>query len=129
MNIPKTIVTLFASILLVPAMALASPGDWDRDGIRNEKDRVEYRHRRPDPRPNGRYEMRTVNQWVEGRHEQVWVAERCWEREKPGRRRGHGRHGKHRRTVTVCEPGRYEARWVPGYYAPVQQWVFVVNVG
>jgi len=130
MKIKNVLLALFASTLLVPAMAVANPGDWDRDGIPNEKDRVEYRHRRPDHRPGGRYELRTVNQWIEGRHERTWVAEHCWEKERPGRRHGHRRnHHRYHRTVTVCEPGHYESRWVPGYYQPVQQWVFVVNVG
>jgi hypothetical protein len=63
------------------------------------------------PRQQGRYELQTVQKWVEGRYEQVWVEQTC--RYKP-------RH--HR---TKCQGGYYEQRWGPGYYQPVQEWVWV----
>lgn len=130
MNFKKTLLTLVASVLLTPAMALAHNGqDSDRDGIPDAKDRREWTHRdsppRPQHRPGGRYELRTVQRWVDGREDRVFVAERCWVKEKPGRRHGN----RHRRTKTICEPAHYESRWVPGHYVSTQQWVWVSRFG
>jgi hypothetical protein len=63
------------------------------------------------PRQQGRYELQTVQRWVPGHYEQVWVERDC--RYKP------------RRNVTKCTGGYYDQRWVPGYYQPVQEWVWV----
>lgn len=68
----------------------------------------------PMPRPpgheRGRYELQTVQRWVPGHYEQVWVPEQC--------RTGHwGR--------TRCRPGYSEQQWVPGRYEQAQQWVWV----
>lgn len=69
----------------------------------------------PQPTPpqqqQGRYELRTVQQWVPGRYEQVWVPEQC--------------HYKPRRGVTKCRGGYYDQRWVEGHYENVEQWVWV----
>jgi hypothetical protein len=80
--------------------------DWGSQGKR------EYR-RAPAPpsHQNGRYELRQVQKWVEGRYDQVWVAQDC-------------REGS-RRYIKKCEPGRYEQRWVPGHYEQVEEWVWV----
>lgn len=66
---------------------------------------------RPPPRQDGRYELQTVQRWVEGYHSQVWVPERC--------------DYKPRRNVTKCRGGYYEQQWVPGRYETVQEWVWV----
>ena len=70
-------------------------------------------HNPPAARPGGRYELRTVQKWVEGRYEQVWVAPVCKQ--------------KHRRHFTVqrCRDGYYRQEWREGYYAQVQEWVWV----
>ncbi|GHG80104.1 hypothetical protein [Comamonas sp. JC664] len=75
------------------------------------------RHPGPAPRPpahaRGRYELQTVNRYVEGRYERVWVPEVCSERNN------------RRSRVTRCTGGFYEQRWVPARYEPVQEWVWV----
>jgi hypothetical protein len=63
------------------------------------------------PRHSGRYELQTVQRFVPGHYEQVWVEREC--RYRP------------RRNVTKCEGGYYEERWVEGYYQQVQEWVWV----
>ncbi len=63
------------------------------------------------PRQSGRYELQTVQKFVPGHYEQVWVEQNC--RYRP------------RRHVTKCEGGHYEQRWVEGYYQSVQEWVWV----
>ncbi|HVE83995.1 MAG TPA: hypothetical protein VND93_14155 [Myxococcales bacterium] len=68
-------------------------------------------------RRNGRYEMRAVQQWVEGRYQQVWVAEQCSMRER--------QHGWVRTTGMICVPAHYDQQWQPGHYEQVQQWVWV----
>ncbi|PTL83081.1 hypothetical protein [Vitiosangium sp. GDMCC 1.1324] len=60
---------------------------------------------------DGRYEFQTVQKWVPGHYEQVWVEQNC--RYKP------------RRHETRCSGGYYDQRWVEGYYQPVQEWVWV----
>ncbi|MCE9670931.1 hypothetical protein LY474_24280 [Myxococcus stipitatus] len=69
---------------------------------------------RPPPRAQGRYELQTVNRWVEGRYERVWVPEVCTEQRR-------GRHGR----VTRCTEGHFEQRWVPGRYERATEWVWV----
>ncbi|WP_254614127.1 MULTISPECIES: hypothetical protein [unclassified Myxococcus] len=99
-------------------------GHQDRDNRRgHHPDRYEAHihtggcHHAPAPRPpsraRGRYEMQTVNRWVEGRYEKVWVPEVCEERR--GRR--------HR--VSRCSGGFYENRWVEGGYVQTTEWVWV----
>lgn len=63
------------------------------------------------PREDGRYELQTVQKWVPGHYEQVWVEQTC--RYKPHRHE------------TRCRGGYYDQRWVEGYYQPVQEWVWV----
>jgi hypothetical protein len=65
----------------------------------------------PPPRQRGRYELQTVQRWVDGYHHQVWVPEQC--------------HYKPHRRVKVCRGGYYEQQWVPGRYETVQEWVWV----
>jgi hypothetical protein len=86
----------------------------DRGSYRGHVHGRDCRHG-PQPTPprhqQGSYELRNVQQWVEGRYEQVWVPEDC-------RRRG--RWGR-----TKCTGGYYDQRWVEGHYETVQQWVWV----
>lgn len=74
-------------------------------------------------RRGGRYEQRPVQRWVEGRYQQVWVPEQCttYSRGQGGWRHNGWRHGGR----TVCRPGYYDQRWVPGHYQTVMQWVWV----
>jgi hypothetical protein len=65
----------------------------------------------PPPRQRGHYELQTVQRWVPGYHQQVWVPEEC--RYKP------------HRNVRKCWGGYYEQQWVPGRYETVQEWVWV----
>ncbi|MFP2912657.1 hypothetical protein ACLESD_48135 [Pyxidicoccus sp. 3LFB2] len=71
----------------------------------------------PPPKARGRYELQTVNRYVEGRHERVWVPEVCKER--------HNRRSR----VTKCTGGFYEQRWVPARYEQVQEWVWIPHNG
>lgn len=63
------------------------------------------------PANPGRYELRTVQRWVPGHYEEVWVPERCQPR---------GRH-----FHMKCRGGYYDRRWEPGRYETVQDWVWV----
>jgi hypothetical protein len=67
----------------------------------------------PQPRPvnnNGRWEMRTTQQYVPGTTQQVYVAGQC--------RMGY-------RGRQVCEPGRYVTTQTAGHYETQQSWVWV----
>ncbi len=73
-----------------------------------------YRQPMPPTYQNqGHYELRTVQRWVPGQHEQVWVPEQCVTRQKPWG------------TKVRCRPGFYDSRWVPGHYVTVQEQVWV----
>ena len=74
---------------------------YDRDGDGD----VDRRDRR------GRYELRSVQQWVPGATRQVYVAGFC--------------HRSPSGFAQICSPGRYETQQDPGYYTTVQQWVWV----
>ncbi|WP_224372567.1 hypothetical protein [Hyalangium versicolor] len=64
----------------------------------------------PAPRnQQGRYELKRVQQFVAGRYEKVWVADKC---------RFVARGG-------TCNSGHYEQKWVAGHYETVEQWVWV----
>lgn len=63
----------------------------------------------PPARADGRWELRTSQQWVPGAMTQVYVAGSCY---------GHG----FRR---VCQPGRYVTQQLPGHYESRQEWVFI----
>lgn len=65
------------------------------------------------PTRDGRYELRTVQKWVPGHYERVWVPERC--------RTQH----KHRGHVTRCRGGYYDQVFRPGQYVTAQEWVWV----
>ncbi len=110
----------------MPAVALADHDHDrdDRDDRRSDWRRSDHihgaycNHPRTPPAPapraeNGRYELRTVSQWVEGYNQQTWVPEQCQSR------------GRGWRSRTVCRPGYYAQTWVPGHYENVDQWVWV----
>lgn len=84
-------------------------GRWNDDRMRIQP--VPQRPPRPWPNHHGRYELQTVQRWVPGRYESVWVPESCRFRPRLGR--------------TVCQGGFYDQRWVPGHYETVQEWVWV----
>lgn len=65
---------------------------------------------------NGRYEMRSVQRWVEGSYRSVFVPRTC-EVVRRGAYRG--------RATEVCRGGGYQQQWVPGHYENVQDWVWV----
>jgi hypothetical protein len=69
----------------------------------------------PIPQNRGRYELRTVDRWVEGYYVSEWVPEQCIQVR---------RHGPRHKRVR-CEPGYDSQRWVPGHYQQVEEWVWV----
>ena len=125
MNLKSGILSLLFGAVLFSAGA-ANAGDRrdhrrddDRRGGRPSLISVHVHgpgcHHAPEPvsRPGGRYELRTVQNWVPGHHERVWVPEVC-----------HTKHRKHSRK-TVCRDGYYDERWVEGYYQQAEEWVWV----
>lgn len=70
----------------------------------------------PPPQPSGHYELRTVNQYVPGRYDQVWVPGSCIEKR-------HGRWG--HKVKQICNAGYYSQRWIPERYEQIQKWVWV----
>jgi len=118
MNLTKRFAALVVgSLLLAPAAALADRDSHDRyPDRRGRNGGGAYRPAPPviQPRGGGRYELRPVQRWVEGRNEQVWIPEQCV-----------SRHHGHR---VKCYPGYYENRWVPGYNQTVEEWVWVPRV-
>lgn len=110
-------VTLAVTALLGTA-ALADP--WHQHGNQG----CNAPHPAVAPAPQGRYEQRPVQRWVEGSWQQVYVAERCT---VTNGRRHHGRgHGQWQRTT--CSPARWDNRWVPGHYETVTETVWVPYV-
>lgn len=121
---PALLSLVLGAALLVPAAARA---DDDRDEWRRRDARVSVHVHTRDcndaPRPpagdpqyaSGHYELRTVNQWVPGYSERVWVEGSC--------RTKHKRHG----SVTRCRDGYYDERWVDGHYEQRQDWVWVAD--
>lgn len=117
MDLKKSLLSILASAALVaPAAAFAEHDEWrDRDRDRHEHRHSEYCEHRPAPRDaHGRYELRTISNWVEGRWVRDYVPGKCVQR---------GRHGR-----VKCREGHYVDRWVPGYYEETQQWVWVPYV-
>ena len=83
-----------------PGIAVGEPAPIDRRGDRT-----------------GRYELRTVQRFVQGQYQQTWVPEQCSLRER--------QRGWYRQAAQVCVPAHYEQRWMPGHYESAQQWVWV----
>lgn len=124
MDLTKRLITLAASAsLFVPTLAVADDDRdeaWGRDPHHRHSSFCGHHAPAPAPapppitsEPQGRYELRMVDQWVEGQWVRDWVPERCVTKHK---RRG---------TVTRCKNGYYVDRWQPGYYEQVQKWVWV----
>jgi hypothetical protein len=79
----------------------------------NDDHGVERNHGPIPPPPaheRGRYELQTVQRWVPGHSERVWVPEQCRT----------GRWGR-----SHCQAGYYEQQWVAGRYEQLQEWVWV----
>ena len=72
---------------------------------------------RPAPRQNdGRWELQTTQQYVQGVTQQVWVAGQC--------------HGNPRKPWKQrCEQGQYVTTVTPGHYEARQEWVWVARYG
>lgn len=122
-NLKRLAATAAVLVLAAPAIAFADDDDdCDRDDHRHyerhERDDHDGRYHPAQPvaRPGGHYELRTVQQWVEGRWVEDFVPESCRHIYK-------GRHHKYKKTV--CEPARTVSRFEEGHYENVQQWVFV----
>ena len=117
MDFKKTLLPVALLATLAPLAAFADHDrDFDRDRPSYEEGRERYRSEgawRNDGNA-GRYEVRTVQQWVPGRYEQIWVGQQCWTH--PSRWRGE---------VVRCRPGFYDNRWMPGHYQMVQTQVWV----
>ena len=69
------------------------------------------------PRQNdGRWELQTTQQYVQGVTQQVWVAGQC--------------HGNPRKPWKQrCEQGQYVTTVTPGHYEARQEWVWVARYG
>ena len=112
MDLRHTVLSVIAGgLLMAPVAAFADHDD----------DRAEFNHRHgpscshgPAPLPpraeRGRYEIRIIRNWVEGKWVRDWVPGRCVEK----------RHGR-----VKCKGGHYVDRWVPGYFDNVEKWVWV----
>jgi hypothetical protein len=117
MNLKTGIFSLALGTLLLGSTAMADDNQfqpqWNDNGTTVQAQGY-YRHGQPPPAPRnqqGRYELRTVQQWVPGRYEQVWVPQQC--------------NYKPRWGTTKCRGGYYDQRWVEGRYQNVEQWVWV----
>ena len=114
---------LFALVLALAALApAAARADDDDDFDFDGRDVYAHRHRHSEhcrhgatppgqPQQAGRYELRTVQKWVEGSYQQTWVPRTC--RARPFRHR------------VVCTGGHYEQQLQPGHYENVEEWVWV----
>ena len=83
-----------------PGIAVGEPAHSDRRGDRT-----------------GRYQLRTVQRFVQGQYQQTWVPEQCSFRER--------HRGWYSQAAQVCVPAHYEQQWMPGHYESAQQWVWV----
>ncbi len=129
MNFKKTLVGAALSLSLVPFAAQAeheySPVNQQYQQAYQAPGYQTSQQAEPCPaepprgfkRHQGRYEVRSVQRWVEGRYQQVWVPEQCSMRER--------QRGWVRQTGYVCVPAHYDRRWVPAHYETAQQWVWV----
>ena len=83
-----------------PGIAVGEPSPTGRRGDRS-----------------GRYEQRTIQRWVPGQYQQVWVPQQCTTR--------YTQRGWYRAAANVCVPGHYDQQWTAGHYESTQQWVWV----
>lgn len=110
MNLKNAVISVAMMLSLAPAAAFADHVhslSCDHDS--------QYRPMPQTYQQNGRYELRTVQKWVDGYWTQVQVPQQC-----VTRGRWHQR--------TKCWGGGYERRWVDGHYENAQEWVWVPNV-
>jgi len=117
MDLKHSLLALAASAALIaPAVAFADHDDNDGRERWSEHRHTSACHHAPMPAPppgsvrSGRYEIRTVQNWVGGRWVRDWVPQSCVQR----------RHGK-----VKCRDGYYVDRWLPGHYEQVEKWVWV----
>lgn len=73
---------------------------------------------------SGRYELQTVQQWVQGGQQQVWVEGTCQQGNGGGRGRW-GRGGG--RGWQRCSQGSYRTVYTAGHYETRQTWVWVAQ--
>lgn len=118
MRFTKTLMAAAALSLALPLAARAND-QWRPAEPQPVQANLWEGDRAPDARHarRGRYEQRVVQRWVEGRYEQVWVPEQCFQGER--------QRGWWRQAGTYCVPAHYDQRWVPGHYQQVTQWVWV----
>jgi hypothetical protein len=115
MDLKQSLLALAASASLIAPTAAFADHDDDRARWTEHRHSGSCRHSpMPAPPPgsvhSGRYEIRTVQKWVEGRSVREWVPESCV----------HKRHGR-----VKCRGGYYVDRWLPGHYEQVEKWVWV----
>ena len=113
MDLKQTVLSLFAGVMLIsPAAALAEHDD-DRNEL-SHRHGPSCNHPAPPAPPvggeRGRYEIRLVRTWVEGKLVRDWVPGQCVEK----------RHGR-----VKCRNGYYADRWVPGHFEQLEKWVWV----
>ncbi|MHB8874639.1 MAG: hypothetical protein ACYC8T_13200 [Myxococcaceae bacterium] len=120
----KLIALALGLAALAPAAANAEHNRWgndrDRKHDRDDRNRRDHSHDQGchheatpavDPQAGGRYELRTVQTWVQASYEEVWVPRTCTVR--PFRHR------------VVCTGGFYEQQLQPGHFENVQEYVWV----
>lgn len=114
--------SLALAATLAPLSALADHDEYPRQpAVEVHVHDADCGHRPPPGQPSqsGRYELRSVQRWVVGQYQEVWVPQRCeW---RGPRHRHHPVHSHHLK----CRGGYYQRRWTPGYYQTVQEWVWV----
>lgn len=114
MELKKTLLGIaFAAAALAPVAARADHDDDDRSRaveVHVHDGRCHHGATPPGvPSQTGRYELRTVQRWVPGRYQQVWVPQQC----------------RQKRRRVKCRGGYYEQRWEPAHYVTAQEWVWV----
>ena len=113
MDLRHTVLSVLAGAMLISPVAAFADHDDDRDEFTHQHG--PSCHHPPLPPPparadRGRYEIRIVRTWVDGKWVRDWVPGYCMEK----------RHGR-----VKCQGGYYVDRWVPGYYDQVEKWVWV----
>jgi hypothetical protein len=120
MDLKKTLLPVALFAVLAPLAAFAEhdatpnydanyDANYDVQGV----NRPVERPMPPTHSGQGRYELRTMQRWVEGQWQQVWVPEQCVTRQRGWK------------TRVRCQPGYYDSRWTPGHYVTAQQWVWI----
>ena len=114
MDLKHSLFTLLTGAALIAPAAAFADHDDDREWWVDHQHTSSCHHTpMPPPPPGvqpGRYEIRTLQQWVEGRWVRDWVPQSC-------EYKHHGR--------VKCRGGYYVDRWLPGHYEQVEKWVWV----